>query len=448
MQVLSSFLPSRGRALASKANSGLQGAPGLPERSEGGAALPRGAVEPLRSGASPALTQAAAAPGFPRHAGGNAALPRAVGPRNDEGGLSAAAGLPESAAEPGFPRWARAVTTTATPRQPTGPARSHRSQDNGSVDAGDSRRSEGGGDAARGRVGLKATVLIFTLAAAAVAAENGNWIEQAGGTATRDAAGKVVAVDLRSSWVTDSDMPRLAQLPDLKKLDLSLTRISDRGMRALKSAPAIEELNLYFAERITDEGTAVVKSWKHLKRVNFRGTKMTDVTLEYLGGVPTLEAIDAGYAETTDVGWEYLTSLTNLKSLTLGGNKLTDTSLQFLRTMPQIEYLDISGTQRTDSGLWSLGLSIAGARAIATVKELRELRLAGTAINTQGLEELKALDKLERLDLQNCKQLNDGSAGVLATFKKIKALDLKGSGIGEKAVAQLRAELPNTQILY
>src|SRR6185437_6658629 len=135
------------------------------------------------------------------------------------------------------------------------------------------------------------SLLIFTLASAAFAADSGSWIEYAGGTVTHDSAGKIVAVDLRSSWVTDSDMPRLAQLPDLKKLDLSLTRISDRGMRALKSAPAIEELNLFFAERITDEGTAVIKGWKHLKQVNFRGTKMTDATLEYLGSLPAIESI-------------------------------------------------------------------------------------------------------------------------------------------------------------
>ena len=294
---------------------------------------------------------------------------------------------------------------------------------------------------------MRSAFLVITLASAGLAADP-NWIEAAGGTVTRDSAGKIVAVDLRSSWVTDSDMPRLAQLPDLKKLDLSLTRISDRGMRALKSAPAIEELNLFFAERITDEGTAVIKGWKRLKRVNFRGTKMTDVTLEYLGGLPTIESIDAGYAETTDVGWEHLTSLSNLKALTMGGNKLTDTSLQFLRTMPQIEYLDISGTQRTDSGLWSLGLGIAGVRAIATVASLKELRLGGTAINTMGLEALKALTKLERLDLQNCRQLNDGSAAVLAGFKQLKVLDVKGSGIGEKSVAMLKAALPETQLLY
>jgi len=41
----------------------------------------------------------------------------------------------------------------------------------------------------------------------------------------------------------------------------------------------------------------------------------------------------------------------------------------------QIEYLDVGGAQRTDSGLWSLSLTDAGMQAIASVTELRELRL-------------------------------------------------------------------------
>src|SRR5438046_7676558 len=174
-------------------------------------------------------------------------------------------------------------------------------------------------------------------------------------------------VDLRASWVTDSDIPRIAQMKDLRRLDLSLTRISDRGLRALKSSPAIEELNLYFAEQITDEGAAIFKGWQHLRRLNLRGTKITDATLECLSGVPTLESLDIGWAQITDTGLNHLTPLTNLRHLTMGGNKLTDAALQFLRQMPQIEYLDVGGTQRTDSGLWSLLLTDSGMEAIAAV---------------------------------------------------------------------------------
>lgn len=255
-------------------------------------------------------------------------------------------------------------------------------------------------------------------------------------------------VDLRASWVTDSDMPKFAKMQDLKRLDLSLTRISDQGLRALKTAPNIEELNLYFAERITDEGASVVKNWKKLKKLNLRGTKITDSTLEFLAGVPTLEWLDIGWAEITDTGLEHLTALTNLKWLTFGGNKLTDNSLQFLRTMPQLEYLDIGGQQRTDSGLWSLTLSEAGMQSIASVTELRELRMEGRAVTGRGLELLKPLAKLERLDLQACKRLRDDAATVLASMKQLKVIDLKDSSLSKEAVEKIRAALPNCEVRF
>src|SRR5215471_1965049 len=84
------------------------------------------------------------------------------------------------------------------------------------------------------------------------------WIEDAGGSVIRDAAARVTGVDLRASWVTDTDLRKLLRFPDLKYLDLSLTRITDQGMQELKNAPGIVELNLYFAEYVTDEGLAAI----------------------------------------------------------------------------------------------------------------------------------------------------------------------------------------------
>lgn len=287
--------------------------------------------------------------------------------------------------------------------------------------------------------------LLFLAYAATV---DTGWIEKAGGTVTRDPAGHVTAVDLRASWITDSDMPALARLPDLKRLDLSLTRISDRGMRTLRTASGIEELNLYFTEQVGDEGAAVLRNWKHLKRLNLRGTKITDSTLEMLAGLPSIERLDIGWAQITDTGLDHLSALTNLRWLTMGGNKLTDTALQFLRQMPQIEYLDISGTQRTDSGLWSLLLNDAGVQAIAGVTELRELRLNGTNITGRQLAMLKSLAKLERLSLQGCKRLKDDAASALAEFRQLRMVDLKDSGVSAEAAAKLRAALPGCEVIW
>lgn len=287
---------------------------------------------------------------------------------------------------------------------------------------------------------------LFLFASLAFAADI-DWMTQAGGNFQRDPAGRIVAVDLRSSWVTDSDIPRLAELPDLKQLDLSLTRISDRGLRSLRLTPGVEELNLYFAEQISDDGLSAIRAWKRLKRLTLRGTKITDSTLEYLAGLATLESLDVGYAQITDAGLGHLSALTNLRELTIGGNKLAGTGLQFLRQLPHLTYLDLGGLQRTDSGLWSISVTEPGLEAVVSIADLRELRLAGTSVSAGGIAMLKELPKLERLDLQGCKRVGDDAVSALAVLKQLKRLDLHGTSLTESGRAKLRNALPKTEIL-
>ncbi len=281
-----------------------------------------------------------------------------------------------------------------------------------------------------------------------LAAADPQWITDAGGMVLRDNSGRITGVDLRSSWVTDSDLAEVAKIPNLKTVDLSLSRVTDRGLRALRpAAQSIASLNLYFAELITDEGLSIIKGSKHLKRLNVRGTKATDTTLEFVSSVPTLESLDIGYAEITDVGIDRLTSLTNLRELTIGGNKLTDAGVHLLRQLPQLTYLDVGGSQRTDSGLWSVSLTDVGVESIATLSELKELRMAGTGVSGRSLEKLKGLNKLERLVLQNCKRVGDDSIPVLSAFAALRVIDLYGTAVTAQGVAELRKNLPKAQVL-
>jgi Leucine-rich repeat (LRR) protein len=275
-----------------------------------------------------------------------------------------------------------------------------------------------------------------------------DWITEAGGVATRDLAGRITGVDLRSSWVTDSDLRRLAELPHLTHLDLSHTRITDHGLQQLRNTPGIVELNLYYAEQITDEGMAAVKGWKRLKRLNLRGTKVTDTTLEHLSNVMTLESLDVGFAQITDVGLDRLASLPNLKELVIGGNKLTDTGLQALRQLPSLTSLSLGGSQRTDSGLWTISLTELGLDTITTLQELRELRLDGMPVTARWLEKLRGLNKIERLSLQGCKRVGDDAVLVLVSWPALRILDLKGTAMTEKGLADLRRAKPGAQIFH
>src|SRR5580693_8234296 len=230
-------------------------------------------------------------------------------------------------------------------------------------------------------------IILLSLAASLAAASGPTpgWIESLGGSVTTGARGAVTGINLRGSWVTDTDLRRLADYPELTTLDLSLTHITDEGMAELKNLPNITDLNLYYAEYVTDQGIAAIKNWKKLKRLNLHGTKSSDTALEHIAGITTLESLNVGSILMTDVGLERLTNLTNLKELTMGGNELGDAGLQALRQMPNLTYLDLSGRQGTDKNVWTVAMSETGLDAVLTLKNLRELRFACVTIGV-GIE--------------------------------------------------------------
>jgi internalin A len=291
------------------------------------------------------------------------------------------------------------------------------------------------------------------------------WVEDLGGAVTRNAQGHITGVDLRGTWVTDTDLHQLNQFPDLNYLNLSLTHITDQGMQEIKNLRGIEELNLYFAEYVTDEGLAAVKEWKKLKRLNVHGTKVSDTTLEHISGITALESLNVGSTMLTDIGLERLTTLPNLKELTMGGNELGDAGLQALRQMPGLTYLDLSGRQGTDKNVWTIMMTAVGLDAVLSLKNLRELRFGCTSIGVgiegakfadvsalsvtpEWLERMKALTKLERLKLQGCGRINDESVKTLIAMPGLKEVDLKGTSVTEKGVAALRAAKPGVVVYF
>src|SRR6266480_2328372 len=216
------------------------------------------------------------------------------------------------------------------------------------------------------------------------------WIARLGGKIERDSEGRIVAVNLRGSWINDVEMIELARLPDLERLDLSHTRISDEGMLNLKPAPKIRELKLFYSEWITDQGLTAIKGWTHLKRLDLRGTRVSDGTLEIVSGLTGLEDLDIAQTEVTDVGLENLITLVNLRELAVGRGRLTNSGLVKLRMLPALTYLDLSGARPTPPdapggrGAGSI-IPEEALKAIAELKDLRVLLLGFSAITPDGL---------------------------------------------------------------
>ena len=311
------------------------------------------------------------------------------------------------------------------------------------------------------------TLLLLFCAVSAAALKTGDtqWVSDLGGSVTRDAQGHVTGVSLRGTWVTDTDLRRITEFPDLSVLDLSLTHITDQGMQEIKSLPGVTDLSLYFTEYVTDEGLSAIKDWKKLKRLNLHGTKIGDTALEHISGITTLQTLNVGATLMTDVGLERLTNLPNLRELTMGANELGDAGLQALRQMPKLTYLDLSGRQGTDKNVWTIAMSDTGLDAVLTLGELRELRFACNPIGVgiegakfgeislltvtpKWLEKMKALGNLERLKLQGCSRIDDASDPTLIAMKSLKEIDLQGTAVTEKGAAALKAAKPGVTVFF
>src|SRR5580704_3793243 len=305
-------------------------------------------------------------------------------------------------------------------------------------------------------------IILLSLAASLAAASGPtpDWIESLGGSVTTNARGAVTGINLRGSWVTDTDLRRLSQYPELTTLDLSLTHITDEGMAELKNLRNVTDLNLYYAEYVTDQGVASIKNWKKLKHLNLHGTKSSDTALEHIAGITSLESLDVGSTLMTDVGLERLATLTNLKELTMGGNELGDAGLQALRQLPTLTYLDLSGRQGTDKNVWTIVMSTAGLDAVLSLHNLRELRIAcyamnvgiegakfgevtATAVLPEWLERMRILlPKLQVVRFQGCRKIDDTSIKTLIAMPSLKEADLRGTGVTEKGAAVFRTAKP------
>jgi Leucine-rich repeat (LRR) protein len=304
---------------------------------------------------------------------------------------------------------------------------------------------------------MKTALLFLWCAFAGLAAvDPPDWINSLGGKVTRDAKGNVVAVNLRGTWVSDVELIDIVRLPSLERLDLSHTRITDEGMLNLKSATGIRELSLYYAEQVTDQGMNAIKNWKQLKRLNLRGTRIANGTLEILSHLPQLEALDIANTQVTDNGMDFLITLTNLKELALGRSRVGEADLTFLRTLPSLTELDLSGARPVPPDMGGAGrrpppptpiIPAKTIEALAELKNLRKLKLGFSGISATDLKTLSVLTEVEKLGLEECPRVDDAAAAELANWKGLKYLDLQATKVTKEGVASLRKANPNLQIL-
>jgi len=303
------------------------------------------------------------------------------------------------------------------------------------------------------------------LAAPAVVSQDSTaaWIEGISGTFQKNAAGRIAEVDLSTTWITDDDLARIGGLPDLRKIDLSHTKISDLGLAHLRPLRNVVSLNCFSCAYITDGGVAFLKDWENLEYLNVRGSEVTSRVFEHLAKMKKLQTLDVGFSRVNDDGFDALASLERLEELHIGGDKMSGLALPSLRLLPSLKRLDVNGSQRTDSGRWGLmltdvnvdmigaltqleSLNIGGAivsdvgmKALANLANLQTLDLSRMEITAQGLEPVTKMPKLRRLNLWQCARIDDKAGRHLLGMKSLEVLDLGDTSVTDRLLDELTA---------
>ncbi len=269
------------------------------------------------------------------------------------------------------------------------------------------------------------------LAAAAFAQDYAQWAASQGGTYENG------RLSFAFAGVRDGAMDTVSGIPKLAVLDLSRAHITDTGMERLRGMAGVRELNLFFAEQITDISMAHIRGWRNLERLSVHGADITDTGLAHIATLRSLRSLDIGLTLITDVGLNHLRALTGLREVTIGGNKITGIGLRFVQSLPELRRLSLSGEQRRNSGTWSASITDFDMDTVASVTTIESLDLGGTGVTALGLAKLAALGELREIDVRQTRVTGAGLGGF-AKLERIRAARSRFDDAGVKEVAALR----------
>jgi hypothetical protein len=195
-----------------------------------------------------------------------------------------------------------------------------------------------------------------------------------------DDGGRVTQLDFSQTKATNPWLDQLPGLPNVERLDLRNTNITDAGLVNLQPLKRLAELRL--PESITDAGLENLKD---------------------------LQFIQELYLDNTQISGEGLASLKNshqLRVLVLSGTSVDDAGLGHLAGLHQLEWLNLSSTQVSDRGLARLqllpklktvnlfllgGVTDAGIPKLGTIKSLAEIDLGFTGVTDEGVSQLQKM---------------------------------------------------------
>ena len=301
------------------------------------------------------------------------------------------------------------------------------------------------------------------------------------GRAETRADGRVRAVSLARTGVTDSQLAVVARLGSLEELDLEATEIGDLGVAALARCGSLKRLKLD-STTVSDRGLTHLAGLRQLESLSLAGTLIrtlaplpsslreldvssTNAGLDAMRQIAALRGlvrVNLAYTDLSNsASQDLLGELSpSLRVLDLTGADIEDRGIAAIAKLTGLEELLVNHGRFTEKGMASLvslvnlrrfeavrtRISAASAATLQAWTKLERLNLDYTTFNDEGVKAISSLPLRElRLDSAN---ITDAGIASLSAMKSLKLVNLYHTLVSEEAHGRLVRALPDTKIIW
>jgi Leucine-rich repeat (LRR) protein len=274
-------------------------------------------------------------------------------------------------------------------------------------------------------------------------------------------------LSLQRCGITDQAFVCFARMPNLKRIRVVQTVVSDSGLEHLKGRRNLELLDLHECSRVSDAGVEHLSGLTNLKELRLWGPQITNASIKHLQGLSSLRVLSLQDCSIDDAGLEHLSGLTALRDLTLFRTFVGDEGMRHVGKLTQLRRLSLRATVVGSEGLvhlkplrnlqrLDLSETIVGNEGLAHIKglpKLVDLNLWATRVGDEGMLHLAEIAALERLNLENVGFPRDGvsltSQGVkhLATLQNLEWLNLGKTDVCDEGIVAI-GKLPRLASLH
>lgn len=222
--------------------------------------------------------------------------------------------------------------------------------------------------------------------------------------------------------------------PEIAALDLTRTRVDNRGVELLPQFTHLSDLALAHTS-ITDESCASIAKIPALRRLNLAADRISNKGIGFLSNLGGLKYLNLDSTDVNDGSLPYISKLTNLEQLSVSRTEINYRNLiSSIKDLP-ITHLDMVDIE-VDNG------DLTGLQAL---KHLVHVHLVSDSVNDRSVQDLCAIPSLVEIEI-NSHSVTDRCTKYFANLPKLKHLRLEYSDIDDVGAAEF-AKLKNVSLI-